>query len=278
MTALHWILFAAGALLLIGIYFWGRHSNKRNVAEQPPARLQPRPETVPQLHEVVGSAPRASSDNILIHDEPFDVGDLPSMSAHGSAPLAEPAPRDSWGSTPTFSSVEAAPAVQAAAMKRTPAAEQRVAPQATESSRASKRPAAQRKIVALRLAAGEGAVDGAKLKSLLEAAALVHGKYGIYHRMHDTETPLFSVASMVEPGTFDPFAMSGVQFPGVTIFMQLPGPLDGMDMLASMLACARQLEQGMGGSLQDERGLPLIESREQRLRDDVENFLHLLGT
>jgi hypothetical protein len=29
--------------------------------------------------------------------------------------------------------------------------------------------------------------------------------------------------------------------------------------------------------LQDERGLPLTEQREQRLRDDVENFVHLLG-
>ncbi|HTE42122.1 MAG TPA: cell division protein ZipA C-terminal FtsZ-binding domain-containing protein, partial [Steroidobacteraceae bacterium] len=142
-------------------------------------------------------------------------------------------------------------------------------------SSSPKRSVPQRKIIALRLAA-DGSVEGAKLKSLLEGAALVHGKYGIYHRLQG-ETPLFSVASMVEPGTFDPFAMSGVQFPGVTLFLQLPGAMDGLEMVSSMIACARQLEQGMGGDLQDERGLSLTEQRERRLRDDAADFLHLLG-
>jgi cell division protein ZipA len=120
-------------------------------------------------------------------------------------------------------------------------------------------------------------VDGAKLKSLLESANLRHGKYSIYHRMHDDGSSLFSVASMVEPGTFDTAAMVGTQYPGVTIFMQLPGPIDGNEMFAQMLACGRQLEQGMTGILQDERGLPLTELREHRLRDDIADFLHLLG-
>jgi cell division protein ZipA len=82
---------------------------------------------------------------------------------------------------------------------------------------------------------------------------------------------------MVEPGTFDVHAMSGVQFPGVTIFTQLPGPIDGSEMFSQMLACARELEQGIGGLLQDERGLPLTEQRAQRLREDVADFTHLLG-
>ena len=59
--------------------------------------------------------------------------------------------------------------------------------------------------------------------------------------------------------------------------MQLPGLIAGGEMLTQMLACARQLEQGCGGLLQDERGLPLTEQREQRLRDEVDDFLHLLG-
>jgi len=140
-----------------------------------------------------------------------------------------------------------------------------------------KKPPSSRKIVALRLSAGSDKVEGSRLKLLLESAGLRHGKYSIYHRLAANDAPLFSVASMVEPGTFDPFAMSGVQFPGVTLFTQLPGPIAGGEMLAQMLACARELEQGIGGLLQDERGLPLTEQREQRLRDDVENFVHLLG-
>jgi cell division protein ZipA len=134
-----------------------------------------------------------------------------------------------------------------------------------------------RKIVALRLAAGSERVDGTRLKSLFDAAGLRHGKYSIFHRLHTDESPLFSVASMVEPGTFDLHAMTSEQFPGVTIFTQLPGPIDGTEMLMQMLTCARELEQGIGGLLQDERGLPLTEQRAQRLRDEVADFTHLLG-
>jgi FtsZ-interacting cell division protein ZipA len=136
---------------------------------------------------------------------------------------------------------------------------------------------ATRKIVALRLSAGNERVDGARLKSLFDATGLRHGKYNIFHRLHTDDSPLFSVASMVEPGTFDLHAMPSEQFPGVTIFTQLPGPIDGSEMLMQMLTCARELEQGIGGLLQDERGLPLTEQRAQRLRDDVADFTHLLG-
>jgi FtsZ-interacting cell division protein ZipA len=71
--------------------------------------------------------------------------------------------------------------------------------------------------------------------------------------------------------------MSGVQYPGVTIFAQLPGPIPGGEMVEQMLTCARELEQRIGGLLQDERGLPLTEQRAQRLHDDVADFMHLLG-
>jgi len=157
-----------------------------------------------------------------------------------------------------------------------PAVSPPVPPPQPTAARAPKK-SATRKIVALRLSAGNERVEGTRLKSLLEAAGLRHGKYSIYHRLHNDESSLFSVASMVEPGTFDVHAMSGVLFPGVTIFTQLPGPIDGSEMLSQMLTCARELEQGIGGLLQDERGLPLTEQRAQRLREDVADFTHLLG-
>lgn len=141
---------------------------------------------------------------------------------------------------------------------------------------APKKIVSKRKIVALRLSAGAIPVDGARLKSLLEAVGLRHGKYSIYHRLHDNDSLLFSVASMVEPGTFDPYTMDSRQFPGVTLFAQLPGAMEGMEIFAQMLSCARELERAIGGVLQDERGLPLTEQRVERLREDIADFLHLL--
>jgi len=144
-------------------------------------------------------------------------------------------------------------------------------------TRIPRRPPSSRKIVALRLSAGATKVEGAHLKSVLEEAGLRHGKYGIYHRIADDGTTLFSVASMVEPGTFDPYAMAGLLFPGVTLFMQLPGEVPGDEKFTQLLACARQIEQAIGGQLRDERGVVLDEQREQRVRDEIADFEHLVG-
>ena len=148
---------------------------------------------------------------------------------------------------------------------------------AARASSAAKRVPASRKIVALRLSAGPNKVEGSRLKSLLDEVGLKHGKYGIYHRLSDDGATLFSVASMVEPGTFDPYAMAGVQFPGVTLFMQLPGALPGDEAFTQMLTCARRLEDAIEGELRDERGVAMNAVREQRVRDEIADFEHLLG-
>lgn len=152
-----------------------------------------------------------------------------------------------------------------------------VAKTATDSRQRPNRKHATRKIVALRLSAGAQLIEGSRLKSHLDSAGLRHGKYSIFHRLYGDGAPLFSVASMVEPGTFDPHTMDGIQFPGITLFAQFPGPIDSDTMFNEMLNCARQLEQSMGGILQDERGMPLTEQRAQRLREDIADFVHLLG-
>jgi cell division protein ZipA len=77
----------------------------------------------------------------------------------------------------------------------------------------------------LRLAAGGQRFDGAQLREILELEELRHGRYDVYHRLHDDgQQHLQSVASMVEPGTFDRDKMPALTYPGVTLFAQLPGP------------------------------------------------------
>jgi cell division protein ZipA len=119
-------------------------------------------------------------------------------------------------------------------------------------------------------------VAGSELLSLLQREQLQHGKFSIFHRMHETQA-VFSVASMVEPGTFDPAAMATQQFPGVTLFMQLPGPLDGLIAYDQMISCAQRVAHATGGSLQDERGSKLTQQTMERLREEVLDFQHLIG-
>jgi cell division protein ZipA len=106
----------------------------------------------------------------------------------------------------------------------------------------------------------------------LLAESLQHGKYNIFHRLHGDGSIVFSVASMVEPGAFDLEKMGETLYPGMTMFTQLPGPVPGMHALNELIACARRLQANLGGTLQDERGVPLTVHRIERMRQEVREF------
>jgi cell division protein ZipA len=277
MNELRLILLIAGVALVTGIYFWGRRT-RSGVSERPPATIQPtidRPASpaVPQLDEAVAVRSRSVDAPIPVHAIDDVADDLPAISIESRS--REPVVSEFLVTSAIPARLAESPPERIASSD---AAEQVPLERASiYTAPAPKKMPSRRKIIALRLSAGETRVDGAKLKTWFEEAGLRHGKYGIFHRMYDESTPVFSVASMVEPGTFDPYAMSGMQFPGVTLFSQLPGPMDGVEIVSQLIACARDLESKMGGILQDERGLPLTDARAQRLRDEAADFLHLLG-
>jgi hypothetical protein len=72
-------------------------------------------------------------------------------------------------------------------------------------------------------------------------------------------------------GTFDLAAMEEMETPGVTLFMQLPGPEQPLDAFEDMLAVARDLAAEMGADLKDEQHSVMtpqtIEHCRQRIRE-----------
>jgi cell division protein ZipA len=139
-------------------------------------------------------------------------------------------------------------------------------------ARARAQARAPRKIVTMRLAApAQHRFVGSQLRQLLESQQLEHGRYGIFHRTQNGEA-VYSAASMVEPGTFDLNTMEREQFPGITLFAQLPGPIDGEIAFDMMLDCAREAVHSLGASLQDERGVVITQSRYTAMRDEVVKF------
>jgi len=128
------------------------------------------------------------------------------------------------------------------------------------------------KIIALRLLATTPRFSGAHLRTALESESLAFGRYQIFHRLSADGTAVFSVASMLEPGSFDLEQMFHEQYPGIALFAQLPGPLDGMSVLGELIGCARRLQQTLGGILQDEQGTPLLAFRIEQLRREVREF------
>ncbi len=155
---------------------------------------------------------------------------------------------------------------------RVAAQEPSPAPTLSSSESPQPRRIERRKILSLRLSTLPQQVDGAKLLETLQEEGLEHGKYNVFHRLHDDGVSIFSIASMVEPGTFDPETMPEIEYPGVTLFAQLPGPVPGMHALNELVACARRLQQALGGTLQDDRGVPLTVHRIERLRQEIREF------
>jgi len=111
----------------------------------------------------------------------------------------------------------------------------------------------------------------------LRAAGLKHGKYGIFHK-HESELsdePLFSVASLTEPGTFDLTRLAETKIAGTSFFMVLPGPGDPVERFDQMVATARELARELDGELRDEKGSSWSIQRERYVREEIIEYRHM---
>jgi cell division protein ZipA len=133
------------------------------------------------------------------------------------------------------------------------------------------------KIVTLRLVAKDGgAFAGDELILGMRGIGLRHGKFGIFHRYEgsDEDNTIFSAASLVEPGSFDLSNIKEQQLPGISLFLILPGPIDGAEAFDLMMSAARALAQALDGELLDESGSTLSIQRERYLREEIIQFEH----
>lgn len=138
----------------------------------------------------------------------------------------------------------------------------------------------EQKIVTLRLVArGDGSFSGEQVVLALRGVGLRHGKFGIFHRVEgtDDENIVFSVASLVEPGTFDLTNIRQQELPGVSMFMVLPGPKEGAEAFDEMMETARALADSLDGELLDEAGSTMSVQRERFLREEIIQYQHGLA-
>jgi cell division protein ZipA len=111
----------------------------------------------------------------------------------------------------------------------------------------------------------------------LREAGLMHGKYGIFHYPADQEgETLFSVASLIEPGSFDLTNLKDSKIPGMSFFMVLPGVGDPVVRFDKMVETARELAQRLDSELLDERGSSWSIQRERYVREEVIEYRHQL--
>jgi cell division protein ZipA len=116
--------------------------------------------------------------------------------------------------------------------------------------------------------------QGDELILSMRGIGLRHGKFGIFHRYdgNNENRTIFSAASLVEPGSFDLANIKEQQIPGISLFLVLPGPVDGVEAFDLMMAAARALAQTLDGELLDESGSTLSIQRERYLREEIIQF------
>lgn len=129
------------------------------------------------------------------------------------------------------------------------------------------------RIVTLFVAARpDAAFSGADIVVAAEKAGLTFGDMGIFHRLatgRPEPGPLFSMANMIEPGSFDMASLDSLRTPGLSLFMTLPGPSSALDAWDTLLPTAQRLAKLLDGVVLDEQRNTLGRQRIAHIRDEL---------
>ena len=132
------------------------------------------------------------------------------------------------------------------------------------------------RIVTLFVAARpDSTLNGADIFVAAEKAGLAFGDMNIFHRLADGRPeagPIFSVANMMKPGSFDLRRVHDIETPGLTFFMTLPGPLPALDAWETLLPTAQRMAELLDASVLDEERNTLGRQRIAHLRDELRAF------
>lgn len=112
---------------------------------------------------------------------------------------------------------------------------------------------------------------GGQINSSAQALGMKFGEMNIYH-YKSGDRIIFSLANMLEPGSFDPEIIHDLTTSGITVFMQISGN-DPMDDLTEMLQRSYQLAGLLDARLCNHRRQPMTEQDAENYRTKVNNYI-----
>ncbi|MEJ2142345.1 MAG: cell division protein ZipA [Gammaproteobacteria bacterium] len=104
------------------------------------------------------------------------------------------------------------------------------------------------------------------------ANGFVHGDMNIFHfyTEQDNRRAICSLANAVEPGYFEMENIEQIQTPGLTLFMQIPGPIESREAFEQTIKLGRAMAEQLQGDLCDEARSVLTMQTTEHLKEKVE--------
>jgi len=293
MEWLRWILLLVGIALIGAIYWTGRRRERardetllerarRDDEAGHPANPVPPPgpdlditDDLDDLEIEVPASP-PGGPGYFPPDAPDSAtargGSPPVPAADGPADTAGEPPRNT-ADVPPAASPGPEPVDRTGAAEPAPASAGRPAARDRTGS-TSEAPSDERIVVLYVVAPGGERLVGERLRDAFQAEGLEHGELDVFHGRDPEGHTLFSVANVLEPGTFDPATMGTLTTPGVAMFLRLPGPPSAERAFEQMVAVARGLAESLEARVLDERHSTLTRQTEQHLRDEMREIDH----
>lgn len=124
------------------------------------------------------------------------------------------------------------------------------------------------------MAKPEKFLDGLEIQRVLEQLDMQFGEMQLFHRylVSSKKQILFSAANVVEPGTLVPDQFDILQTPGLLLFANLPGALNGLLLFDEILDAANQLAEQLDGVICNDQREPMTQKDIEAMRSKILNF------
>lgn len=132
------------------------------------------------------------------------------------------------------------------------------------------------KIVSLYVAARAGrTLRGEDIVVAAEKTGLVFGHMNVFHRLlegHPERGPVFSMANILQPGSFDMAGIREMETPAIAFFLTLPAPVSALEAWEKMLPNVERMAELLDAVVLDDSRNTLGRQRIAHIRDELRAY------